>query len=79
MNRSKGDKDPARWQPPNRSSWCLYATDWITVKARWGLTVDEGEARALRNMLAGCGAPATTTGSAASPDRQPGRRWTETA
>lgn len=61
MNRSKGDKDPARWQPPNRSSWCLYATDWITVKARWGLTVDEGEATALRNMLAGCGAPATTT------------------
>lgn len=61
MNRSKSDKDPARWQPPNRGAWCLYATDWITVKARWGLTADEAEATALRNMLNGCGVPATTT------------------
>ena len=62
MNRSKGDKDPAVWQPPNRAAWCLYAADWVTVKLRWGLSVDAAELRALRNMLAGCGAaPATTT------------------
>lgn len=57
MNRSKGGKDPADWQPPNRSSWCLYTADWITVKARWQLTADPAEATALRNMLHGCGEP----------------------
>lgn len=61
MNRSKGDSDPADWQPPNRSAWCIYATDWITVKARWQLTADQAEATALRNMLYGCGQPPTTT------------------
>lgn len=64
MNRSKGDRDPARWQPPNRSAWCLYAADWITVKERWGLTADPAEATALRNMLHGCGAAPTTTTTA---------------
>lgn len=59
MNRSKGDRDPARWQPPNRAAWCRYASDWITVKARWNLTADQAEATALRNMLHGCGAAQT--------------------
>ena len=64
MNRSKGDKDPAIWQPPNRAVWCLYASDWVTVKRRWALSVDDAELRALRNMLAGCGVAPTTTTSA---------------
>jgi hypothetical protein len=65
MNRSKSDKDPAVWQPPNRSAWCAYATDWVTVKQRWHLAMDADELRAVRNMLAGCGQPATTTTTAA--------------
>jgi hypothetical protein len=71
MNRSKGDRDPALWQPPNRAAWCLYATDWVTVKARWQLTVDAAEATALRNMLAGCGLPATTTTAPPPPPPAP--------
>lgn len=63
MNRSKSDRDPASWQPPNRAAWCMYASDWVTVKAWWHLSVDEAEATALRNMLAGCGLAATTTTS----------------
>ena len=59
-NRSKGADDPAQWQPPNRNAWCMYAADWITVKARWQLTADAAEISALRNMLRGCG-----TGAAA--------------
>jgi hypothetical protein len=53
-NRSKGDQDPASWQPPNRDEWCAYAAAWVRVKARWQLTADEAEIAALRNMLNGC-------------------------
>lgn len=53
-NRSKGDRDPASWQPPNRDAWCEFATAWTTVKVQWGLTADQAEVDALRNMLAGC-------------------------
>ena len=53
-NRSKGDRDPASWQPPNRDAWCGFATAWTTVKVQWGLTADQAEVNALRNMLVGC-------------------------
>jgi hypothetical protein len=53
-NRSKGDQDPAQWLPPMRSFRCTYATDWVAVKVRWGLTVDTAERAALRRILAAC-------------------------
>lgn len=53
-NQSKSDRDPASWQPPARDAWCRYATSWVTVKVAWQLTADPAEAKALRNMLAGC-------------------------
>ncbi len=53
-NRSKGDRDPASWQPPNRDAWCEYATAWVATKLRWGLSADQAEVDALRNMLRGC-------------------------
>lgn len=53
-NRTKGDKDPAEWMPPAKDATCTYATDWITAKLRWKLTVDPTEARALRTIAAGC-------------------------
>ena len=31
-NRSKGDKDPSLWKPPNTNEYCMYARDWIWVK-----------------------------------------------
>lgn len=53
-NRSKGDRDPADWQPPNRDGWCAFAGAWVNVKVRWDLTADEAEVETLRNMLVGC-------------------------
>jgi len=50
VNRSKGDRDPASWQPPNTEAWCSYVADWTNTKLRWNLTADEAEVRALRNM-----------------------------
>ncbi|MBK5222500.1 MAG: HNH endonuclease [Acidimicrobiia bacterium] len=54
-NRSKSDRDPSSWQPPNREAWCGYASDWVSTKVRWGLSADDAEVRALTNMLNGCG------------------------
>lgn len=53
-NQSKADKDPAEWRPPLRGAWCGWARGWATVKVRWGLTVDQRELAALRQVLADC-------------------------
>ncbi|WP_235875113.1 HNH endonuclease family protein [Saccharopolyspora aridisoli] len=53
-NRSKGDQDPSTWKPTARGQWCVYATDWITVKKSYGLTVTDAEKKALTEMLATC-------------------------
>ena len=53
-NRSKGDRDPAEWVPPNSAFTCRYLELWIGIKARWGLTVDPVELDALRQGLFIC-------------------------
>jgi hypothetical protein len=53
-NLSKSDSDPAHWRPPSEGAWCQYATDWTNTKARWGLTADNAEVAALRDMLGTC-------------------------
>ena len=53
-NRSKGDKDPARWMPTNTAYWCTYLFDWIDVKYRWSLSVDPAEKSAISRDLAEC-------------------------
>jgi hypothetical protein len=56
-NRSKGDRDPAQWMPPNTGVHCAYAAQWTAVKTRWKLSVDRAERKALRRTLRGCGWP----------------------
>ncbi|WP_026912903.1 HNH endonuclease family protein [Patulibacter minatonensis] len=58
LNQAKGDKDPAEWEPPLTSYRCTYAAEWVSVKLRWGLTVDTAERSALASRAAGC--PSTT-------------------
>jgi uncharacterized protein YodC (DUF2158 family) len=53
-NRSKGDSDPAQWEPPRHDDWCQYATDWVSVKVRWDLSADQPEVNALRAALDTC-------------------------
>lgn len=53
-NRAKGDQDPSQWKPANRSYWCQYAEDWVTVKHHWRLTITSAEKAALTDMLEGC-------------------------
>ncbi|MEY2966404.1 MAG: hypothetical protein RLY50_454, partial [Actinomycetota bacterium] len=53
VNRSKGDKDPSNWLPPNRADWCRYIADWVAVKARWGLTMDKSEHGRITKLAKG--------------------------
>ncbi len=75
-NRSKGARDPAEWKPPQRSAWCRYATDWITVKSAWGLTADRAEINALEEMLGTCGSEVTLTTTAPAVTAAPPRTTT---
>ncbi|MFD3640945.1 HNH endonuclease family protein [Streptomyces griseus] len=54
-NRSKADQDPSTWLPPLADARCTYATDWVSTKLRWNLTVDQAEADALAVLAEGCG------------------------
>lgn len=48
-NRSKGDKDPAHWLPPNQEFQCEYLKTWVELKRHWELSSDLVEARFLAN------------------------------
>lgn len=56
-NRSKGDRDPAEWLPPNANYRCTYVITWIAVKYRWSLSVDPVERSTLRDNVIACGNP----------------------
>ncbi|MGR6998849.1 GmrSD restriction endonuclease domain-containing protein [Yinghuangia aomiensis] len=62
-NQSKADRDPAEWMPPATSATCRYLTDWVVVKTRWGLSVDDRELAALTSGSR----PAATTRTPPSP------------
>ncbi|MEU1621507.1 HNH endonuclease family protein [Streptomyces sp. NPDC005722] len=53
-NRSKADKDVAEWMPPYAAARCGYLVDWVTVKTRWHLAVDDIERDALVREAAAC-------------------------
>ncbi|MYC24627.1 MAG: DUF1524 domain-containing protein [Gammaproteobacteria bacterium] len=54
-NRSKGDRDPANWLPPNTTYHCQYVDRWVALKETWRLTMDYAERQAIMNILDGCG------------------------
>jgi hypothetical protein len=54
QNQAKGASGPERWQPPNKTVHCTYATDWIAIKHDWTLTVTVDEEQALDRMLNEC-------------------------
>ena len=76
-SRSKGARGPEAWKPEDRSYWCQYAVDWITIKQDWNLTVTTQEHRALVEMLNTCANPPqisashqTQAGPTPAPTRQ---------
>jgi hypothetical protein len=53
-NRSKSDRDPAEWMPPNAGYHCEYVRTWIEIKRAWDLSVDQAEHDYLARKLASC-------------------------
>src|SRR5690348_7609083 len=53
-NRSKADQDPTTWLPPAEGYRCLYVTDWVADKTRWGRSIDPAEQAALSEELSAC-------------------------
>jgi Protein of unknown function (DUF1524) len=53
-NQSKGDKGPEAWKPPNEAVWCDYAERWITIKAKYDMSINPEEKETLTQMLDGC-------------------------
>jgi hypothetical protein len=53
-NRQKADQDPATWLPPHPQARCRYATEWVSVKRRWQLSVDPAEKTVLIESAGNC-------------------------
>lgn len=69
QNRSKSDRDPSNWLPPQTQYRCTYLAEWVAIKAHWKLSMDQSEFGRIKNVLtASCGsttiAPWGTAGSA---------------
>ncbi|MDE2645144.1 MAG: helix-hairpin-helix domain-containing protein, partial [Bacteroidota bacterium] len=51
VNRSKGQRDPANWLPPNTAYHCQYVDRWVALKETWRLTrSNEKRAHILRRF-----------------------------
>ncbi|GAA2626438.1 HNH endonuclease family protein [Actinomadura fulvescens] len=68
-NRQKADQDPATWLPPHPAARCRYAIEWVSVKRRWQLAVDNAEKTALHTLAGGCPGAHLTTDPAAARNR----------
>jgi hypothetical protein len=53
-NRSKSARDPSDWLPTNQSYICQYIQDWMIVKLKWELSVDQREFNTLSNISTRC-------------------------
>lgn len=51
-NRAKGAKDPAEWLPT--ADMCQYVLNWVGVKKRWELKMDEVEKAKIMALLEAC-------------------------
>lgn len=51
VNRAKGAAGPSNWMPPDESFTCTYLADWVSIKARWQLSMDQSEFGRIRSLL----------------------------
>lgn len=50
-NRSKGDKGPADYLPPNKDFRCEYVTAYTNVSAKYKLTITSQDKKAVENAI----------------------------
>ena len=51
VNRSKSFRDPANWMPCNKKYHKEYVRIWMDIKGKWGLTMDDAEAKTIKKIL----------------------------
>jgi hypothetical protein len=51
QNRSKSDRDPSNWIPPQKSHTCTYLAEWVAIKSHWKLSMDQSEFGRIKNLL----------------------------
>jgi len=56
-NNRKSDHGPGEWLPPNHGFWCAYAVRYVSVAARYGLSVSAADRTALDTALRTCPSP----------------------
>ena len=65
--QQRGDNDPAGWMPSTSNSICAYLGNWVAVKTRWGLAMDQREFVAVKTAFTQrCSTPTTTSSVAAT-------------
>jgi len=52
-NQDKGEKDPSNWVPSEPTAVCPDLGEWVAIKARWSLSMDQSEFGRIRNLLNG--------------------------
>lgn len=50
-NRSKGDKGPSEYLPPNDEFKCEYVTRFVNMVVKYDLTMPENDANAIRGVI----------------------------
>ena len=65
--QQRGDKGPAGWIPSTSNSICVYLGNWVAVKTKWGLAMDQREFVAVKTAFTQrCSTPTTTSSVAAT-------------
>jgi hypothetical protein len=54
LNRSKGNRGPEIWMPPDTTFWCEYGLIWERIKLTWNLRMAAEEAGAVEAAKARC-------------------------
>ena len=63
--QQRGDNDPAGWMPSTSNSICAYLGNWVAVKTKWGLAMDQREFVAVKAVLVQrCSTPTTSSSGA---------------
>jgi hypothetical protein len=52
VNQTKSDQDVAEWLPQHQQ--CRYLGEYVAVKIRWRLSVDDTERSAMQSLAASC-------------------------
>jgi hypothetical protein len=54
INRSKGERGPDTWKPPDHAGWCTYGHIYQDTKLRWHLTITPAQSAGVADLLKTC-------------------------